>query len=230
MDQIKRLSRPCVAIGFAALRRALTLRLRSVPTGIRPLSGSERTFDPVQLSTAIKLIQRGITANGPATWADLGAGSGIFTRALAQLLPKGSIIYAVDTNKSALEKIKSVDGIEIKKIIEDFIQTLSAVEGAVEKIERSRNLLLDGILMANSLHFVQDKTPFLKNAITHLKPKGSFIIVEYNMDTPNRWVPYPISFESTKKLFWPLGYQVQLIGEEKSVYNTNGMYAAYIFE
>ena len=203
----------------------------------------------MELSTAVKLIKPGITSTHPSAWADLGAGTGLFTRALGTLLPSGSTIYTVDSNKSALEKIKPIKEIELVRIHADFETlpeakierepTLSKVEGAREKIERpsdpahagaeSRDLplsALDGILMANSLHFVQDKISFIKKASTWLKPDGCFVIVEYNTDKRNAWVPYPISFESTKELFSSLGYNVELIGEEKSVYNKAGIYSA----
>ena len=198
----------------------------------------------MELSKAIDLIKSGVNSPHPSAWADLGAGAGLFTRALATLLPNGSTIYAVDSNKSALEKIKAIDGIELIKIHADF-ETLSAVQGAGEKIERkpalsavegskakierSRDLrFLDGILMANSLHFVKDKISFIKKAITWLKPDGCFVIVEYNTDKRNTWVPYPISFESAKEMFDSIGCQVKLIGEEKSKYNKEGMYAAVL--
>ena len=38
------------------------------------------------------------------TWADLGAGDGAFTLALADLLPEGSTIHAIDRDRSALEE------------------------------------------------------------------------------------------------------------------------------
>ena len=51
----------------------------------------------MQLSEAIELIQKiNIPGNKPQVWADLGCGDGLFTRALATLLPEGSIIHAVD--------------------------------------------------------------------------------------------------------------------------------------
>jgi methylase of polypeptide subunit release factors len=41
-------------------------------------------------------------------WADLGCGSGTFTIALAGLLKPQSIIYAIDTNASALKQIPAI--------------------------------------------------------------------------------------------------------------------------
>jgi len=65
---------------------------------------------------------------------------------------------------------------------------------------------LDGILMANSLHFVQTKEPVLGLAMAYLKPGGRLIIVEYNTNAGNHWVPFPIDFPSCKRLTERLGF------------------------
>ena len=41
---------------------------------------------------------------------------------------------------------------------------------------------LDGILIANALHYVSDQQNFLQNLISHLKPGARIIIVEYDTD------------------------------------------------
>jgi len=48
--------------------------------------------------------------------------------------------------------------------------------------------------MANSLHFVRDKEPVLRRLLAHLRPGGRFILVEYDADRGNPWVPHPVSF------------------------------------
>ncbi len=59
---------------------------------------------------------------------------------------------------------------------------------------------LDGLLMANSLHFQSRPLPVLERILTHLKPGGRMLLVEYNADRGNPWVPYPISFAAWERL------------------------------
>jgi len=59
---------------------------------------------------------------------------------------------------------------------------------------------LDGLLMANSLHFLRDKAPTLRRLVALLKPGGRLVLVEYNADRGNRWVPYPLSYETWRGL------------------------------
>ncbi|MBN9382033.1 MAG: class I SAM-dependent methyltransferase [Chitinophagaceae bacterium] len=138
-------------------------------------------------------------------WADLGCGSGLFTTAIARLLPAGSTVYGVDTNPT-LPHSSSI--IPIKA---DF-----------EKDSLPLNNL-DGIIMANSLHYVKDKPALLQKLRSYMQPQALFIIVEYDTDQPvPRWVPYPVSYVSLSKLF----PHTQKLGERPSVYGRANMYAA----
>lgn len=58
---------------------------------------------------AIKLIEKGITGDELQLWADLGCGSGTFTRALASLLPVGSKVLAVDKERQDLPNFIQAD-------------------------------------------------------------------------------------------------------------------------
>lgn len=172
----------------------------------------------MELSEAISLINHtSIHNNQPTTWADLGCGTGLFTTALAQLLKPGSKIFAVDKNISPLKKLQSPNNITIEKLQAEFVTEELNIHN------------LDGILMANSLHYVKAKIAFIHEIEKYFKSEGCFLIVEYDLDKPNPWVPYPLSFASLKFLFEKLGHHsVEKIKELPSRYNRAKIYSAFI--
>ncbi len=96
----------------------------------------------MELNDAISLIQTtGIESGTMQTWADLGSGSGLFTRALAHILAAKSKIYAIDKNLASF-KLKSVsNAIQIIPLQLDFLKDPLDLK------------FLDGILMANASAF-----------------------------------------------------------------------------
>lgn len=152
-----------------------------------------------------------------AAWADLGCGSGLFTNALASLLADESTIYAADKNLSSFHKDSSLKSILIKPVELNFERTPLPFNN------------LDGILMANSLHYVKNKKDFFEKIKTCLNVNGCFLIVEYDMEIANHWVPYPISFLSLKKLFHDVGFSfVEKISERPSAFNRGNLYSAIV--
>ena len=170
------------------------------------------------LKEAVSLIQSDeIIQPEPTVWADLGCGSGLFTRALAGLLAEESIIYAVDKNLSALK----IDSVPEKIIIKMRQQNFD--EGPLDLAN------LNGILMANSFHYIRNKISFIKKTLSSFNGKPAFLIVEYDHDTPNPWVPYPLSFLSLKEFFTEQGFKViKKLNEKKSLYNSGKLYSAFI--
>ena len=120
------------------------------------------------------------------TWLELGSGSGAFTLALADVLGPAGTIHSVDRDRGALaEQARAVEArfpaTRLQQRTADFTRPLG-MSG------------MDGVLMANSLHFVKDKHPVLELVRGYLKPGGAFVLVEYDADRGNHWVPYPISY------------------------------------
>jgi ubiquinone/menaquinone biosynthesis C-methylase UbiE len=170
----------------------------------------------MELHKAISLIQnKNILPVQPQTWIDLGCGSGLFTQALATLLHKDSTIYAVDKSITPFKKISGSFSVHLLQL--DFI---------TEDLNFSN---IDGILMANSLHYVKDKPSFIKKILPLVKEDGLILIVEYDTNTPNPWVPYPVSFSTLKELFKATKYQnIEKLHEHPSVYKRANIYSAII--
>ena len=164
------------------------------------------------LSEAVQLIQPGIhSVHG--TWADVGAGTGMFTLALMEILESGKII-ALDKSPHALYKIKAPSHLSLEIIDADFNQPLDLPE-------------LDGIVMANALHYAKDHKVTLQNVLASLKPGGNFILIEYDTEKPNEpWVPNPVSLRKFRNLSKVVGLTEPIeIGRKKSIYSDGDIYA-----
>ena len=137
----------------------------------------------------VNLIRGGVATSG-GRWADLGSGEGAFTLALAELVGPEAHIVAVDKDRRAL---RALDG-RFEKLVADFTKALDLHD-------------LDGIVMANSLHYVRDKDPVLRSVRDMLLPGGRLIIVEYGTDRGNAWVPYPFTFARWEALAESAGFK-----------------------
>src|SRR5262249_26658723 len=130
----------------------------------------------------VHLIEHGIARNSGGVWADFGAGSGAFTLALRDLAGPDVSLTAVDRDRHSLHSLRSTmerqyPGTRLHLLTADFRQPLSLPP-------------LDGILTANAVHYVADHVALLQHWRSYLKPDGKLVIVEYDTDDGNRWVPY----------------------------------------
>jgi ubiquinone/menaquinone biosynthesis C-methylase UbiE len=146
----------------------------------------------MKTSEAAALIHTSlIESQRPQSWCDLGSGSGTFTTALAELLGPDSTIYAVDYDWRALKEIPdSHHGVVIRKIAADLESSSLRLPS------------VDGILIANTLHFIREQQVFLERL---LSATNRFVIVEYERSKPNRWGPYPVGFERLRQLLTAVG-------------------------
>ena len=140
----------------------------------------------------VALLREPVEPGG--SWADIGAGEGAFTLALADLLGAGGRIVAVDRDRGALARNAQV-------VRERF----PGVDLATRTADVTRPLDLpglDGLIAANSLHFVaRDRQLEVVRALaTHLRSGGTFVVVEYDTDHGNPWVPHPFRYESWVEL------------------------------
>jgi hypothetical protein len=60
--------------------------------------------------------------------------------------------------------------------------------------------------VANALHFVDDKLPVLALVRGYLRRGGRLLLVEYDSDRGNPYVPHPISFGTWRALADDAGF------------------------
>jgi ubiquinone/menaquinone biosynthesis C-methylase UbiE len=170
----------------------------------------------MQLEEAIQLIDKAPVDNKhPTQWADLGSGAGLFAQALSTLLAPASKLYAIDQSKQTIKAVR--DDVAIEFLQADFTNINITLP------------LLNGIVMANSLHYVRNKPALIQNLKPYLHPNAGFIIVEYDLQKANQWVPYPVNPGELQQLFFNEGYsKFEITGTKKSAYNEGLIYACYI--
>jgi SAM-dependent methyltransferase len=146
----------------------------------------------------VGLIREGVEGGG-TVWADLGSGEGAFTLALADLLGPGGSIVSVDRDQRALRA-------QERALREAFPQV--ALTPLEADFGRRMDLPpLDGVVMANSLHFSRDKLEVLRLVRGYLRPAGRLVLVEYDTDHGNHWVPYPLSYATWEVLAGDAGFR-----------------------
>ena len=171
--------------------------------------------------TAIALIGAAVTDTG-GTWADLGAGAGTFTRALATLLGPTGVVYAVDRDANALRTLsrasaKDPGSAAIRTVVGDFTDALELPP-------------LDGVVLANALHFVPyaDQARALGGIARRLEGGGPIVIVEYERRAANPYVPFPVAFDALGTLAKECGLAApQLLATRPSRYQ-GAIYSAIV--
>jgi ubiquinone/menaquinone biosynthesis C-methylase UbiE len=152
------------------------------------------------LQGALLADERSESAEFRGIWADIGSGTGAFTLALAELLGAQGELYSVDRDTGALR--------QQKQAMSEQFPTLNAHYVQADFTHPLQLPPLDGMIMANSLHFVRDsqKEAVVRQLRACLQRGGRLILVEYNVDRGNMWVPHPLSYPTWEKLAAASGF------------------------
>ncbi len=143
----------------------------------------------------VALLRDGVSQTAmPQRWADLGAGGGAFTLALAELLGGTGEIVAVDRDHAALRD-------NARAMHARFPDAAARYETA-DMTRWLPDAPLDGVVMANALHFLREREQgaMLDHIRGILRPGGRLLLVEYNAERGNVWVPHPLTYGGWERL------------------------------
>jgi SAM-dependent methyltransferase len=171
----------------------------------------------MQHADHVALIGPGVEGAG-SRWLELGSGDGEFTLALADLLGDRGHILALDRDRWALAELAEraaarFPGTRVHTATVDFTGPLPGGP-------------FDGVLAANSLHFVRDPLPVLAAVRAALAPGGRIVLVEYDADHGNPYVPHPISFRRWQRLAPAAGFTAPVLLNRVSSRFLGAIYSA----
>src|SRR5258707_5872482 len=172
----------------------------------------------MDLPEMVALIRGGVPGHG-GIWADLGAGTGNFSWALAELIGPQATIHAIDRDAKAIQQLhkriaQADPGATIIPRQADFTRPLDLPA-------------LDGVLMANELHSIRDQPAALALVAGYLRPGGRLLLVEYDLRTPLPWAPFPVSLARLELLSAEAGFEKPTeIGHRISPSSGVAMFAA----
>jgi cyclopropane fatty-acyl-phospholipid synthase-like methyltransferase len=105
--------------------------------------------------------------------ADLGAGSGLFTRPIARKVGEKGTVFAIDIDP---ELLKHIDKTAEKPA---NIRTILAAEDDPKIPER-----VDLIVIIDTLHHIRNREAYLKKLRDYLQPSGRIAILDFSKNWP----------------------------------------------
>lgn len=160
-----------------------------------------------------------VVPEGAGAWADFGAGEGTFTEVLASRLGEGGRVFAIDRDAAALDALRSHagrGGAEVITVTADLRRDFDLPDATPAG--------LDGLLVANTLHFMDEPVAVLSRLVAWLRPGGVAVIIEYDQRPKSRWVPHPIDSTDLPRLFTAAG-----LGEPRVVARSASEYGGEMY-
>jgi len=121
--------------------------------------------------------------------ADIGAGSGLFSRKIAMKIAPHGIVYAIDINKHLLDHINKTNK---KEGITNIITVLA------KETDPQIPELVDLIYICDTLHYIDEQEKYIKTMSSYLKNGGKIAVVDFKIN----WPPLSIKFTKDDLINW----------------------------
>lgn len=168
---------------FISVRRALTVLLVAlafarVPAAQQPdpeayaktLEGAAR----VARMQVPRVIQTLVIPPGSRV-ADIGAGSGLFSRPIAQHLGRAGVVYAVDIDPGLL---KIID----RRSKEENLTNIRTILAATDDPKLPEQV--DLAFICDALHHIGNQAAYFKTLAKYIKPGGRIAVIDFSETWP----------------------------------------------
>lgn len=135
--------------------------------------------------------------------ADLSAGAGFFTRAAARVVGDGGVVWALDSNRELLPRVKALAAAE-------GLHNVEVMHGTPERVGGSHlpEAHFDLVIAANLLFSLEDKSATAKEAARILRRGGRVLLVDwkgsYGGLGPHE--SHVVSLQEARKVFEEQGF------------------------
>jgi cyclopropane fatty-acyl-phospholipid synthase-like methyltransferase len=129
--------------------------------------------------------------------ADLGAGSGLFTRPLAKKVGGKGVVYAIDIDPELLKYIEKTA--QAEKL--SNIRTVMGSETDPKLPEPA-----DLIVIIDTLHHIENQPTYMKNLKRYLRPEGRIAIIDFTNDWPAGHEQMKYTLDDLEKWMKAAGY------------------------
>ncbi len=117
-------------------------------------------------------VVRFLRLDGDETVVDYGAGTGVYTEAVAEALPQGLVI-AVEALPELAEQLRA-------KLDESLLQRVNVVVTADNHVPVEDGCA-DRVVMVDVLHHLYDQPGALDEAARLLRPGGLFVVIDWGV-------------------------------------------------
>lgn len=187
--------------------------------GARPTEQWLKTLDSANRLAKLKVddVVVALKLRPDAIVADIGAGSGAFTLPLAQAVAPSGKVYAVDIDQGLVDHVT-------QRAKEGKATNVHAILGSFTDPKLPRRDV-DLAFIFDVLHHIENRTEYLKNLVTYLKPTGRIAIVDFHPELgPHKDDPaLQVKREQAKAWLAALGFKKT---EEHALY-TDKWYVVY---
>jgi predicted methyltransferase len=119
--------------------------------------------------------------NAGMSVADVGAGTGLFTRLFAEAVGPGGKVYAVDISPEFIRNVLRTAGEQGLDNVQGIVNSQSSAELAPESV--------DLVFISDTYHHFEQPIAMMRSVFEALRPGGSLIVVDFER-IPGRSSPW----------------------------------------
>ena len=168
---------------------------RPLPEYLKIMEG-ERRVSELQVEKVVETLK--IKPN--AKVADIGAGSGLFTRPLAKVVGDSGVVYAAEIRQDLVDYLQ-------QRAREQKLGNVRAVLAAEDDPRLPEPV--DLIVIIDTLHHVKAQPSYLKNLRRYLTPGGRIAVIDFKKE-------YPANHENLKYTLNDLEGWMRAAGYERA--------------